>query len=218
MLLYLALLRMGFTWPTLSPRPPVRSYRTLSALPYSSEYPAAVILTGPSKTGPVGGGLLSVALAFGSPRLGVTQHSVLWSPDFPPVAKTTGDRQLFSNTSSLCAPAANVHRRLLFGIRRWHQPSAAPSALVKAPPAVDFDANLTVNDHMALGAGLIPHDRQRDHATGTEAVIFRGQFAIELAPCDPLHTVLHFFLEPDHASGNMPSRTVILVGAPCQQC
>ena len=29
------------------------------------------------------GGLLSVALARGSPRVGVTHHLVLWSPDFP---------------------------------------------------------------------------------------------------------------------------------------
>jgi hypothetical protein len=29
------------------------------------------------------GGLLSVALSVGSPRLGVTQHPALWSPDFP---------------------------------------------------------------------------------------------------------------------------------------
>ena len=30
------------------------------------------------------GGLLSVALSVGSPRLAVSQHPVLWSPDFPP--------------------------------------------------------------------------------------------------------------------------------------
>ena len=33
----------------------------------------------------VRGGLLSVALSCSSPRLGVTQHLALWSPDFPPV-------------------------------------------------------------------------------------------------------------------------------------
>ena len=112
-LLYLALLRMGFTWPALSPGPPVRSYRTLSALPYSIEYPAA---SSPKRefgnTGPVGGGLLSVALAFGSPRLGVTQHPALWSSDFPPVEKTTGDRQLFSNLTMVCASEPYVHSRL----------------------------------------------------------------------------------------------------------
>jgi hypothetical protein len=32
---------------------------------------------------PVIGGLLSVALSVGSPRLGVTQQPALWSSDFP---------------------------------------------------------------------------------------------------------------------------------------
>jgi len=31
----------------------------------------------------VGGGLFSVALSRGSPRVGVTHHHALWSPDFP---------------------------------------------------------------------------------------------------------------------------------------
>ena len=31
------------------------------------------------------GGFLSVALSCPSPGLGVTQHPVLWSPDFPPL-------------------------------------------------------------------------------------------------------------------------------------
>src|SRR3989441_5309763 len=30
------------------------------------------------------GGVISVALSFGSPRLGITQRPALWSPDFPP--------------------------------------------------------------------------------------------------------------------------------------
>jgi len=30
------------------------------------------------------GGLFSVALSVGSPRLDVIQHPALWSPDFPP--------------------------------------------------------------------------------------------------------------------------------------
>jgi hypothetical protein len=36
-------------------------------------------------TPPTRGGLLSVALSCSSPRLGVTQHPALRSPDFPPV-------------------------------------------------------------------------------------------------------------------------------------
>src|SRR5437899_6171710 len=35
------------------------------------------------------GGLISVALSFGSPRLGVTQRPALWSPDFPPTLFTS---------------------------------------------------------------------------------------------------------------------------------
>lgn len=46
-------------------RPLVRSYRTVAPLP------------------PAGGGIFSVALALGSPPLGVTQHPALRSSDFP---------------------------------------------------------------------------------------------------------------------------------------
>ena len=49
----------------------VRSYRTLSPLPVY----ASIDL----------GGLLSVALAVGLRRPGVTWHPALWSPDFPPI-------------------------------------------------------------------------------------------------------------------------------------
>ena len=63
----LALLRARFTWPPMSPRAPVVSYTTLSPLP-SDE----------SK-----GGLLSVALSRGLPRVGVTHRSALCSPDVP---------------------------------------------------------------------------------------------------------------------------------------
>jgi hypothetical protein len=48
-------------------RPPVGSYPTISPLPACAA-----------------GGVISVALSFGSPRLGVTQRPALWSPDFPP--------------------------------------------------------------------------------------------------------------------------------------
>ncbi len=49
----------------------VGSYPTVSPLPTA----------GPKS--PRVGGLLSVALSIGSPRLGVTQRHALWSPDFP---------------------------------------------------------------------------------------------------------------------------------------
>ena len=64
------LLRMGFAEPSRSPGTLVVSYTTVSPLPVGR-------LPGPI------GGLLSVALSVGSPRLGVTQHPALWSPDFP---------------------------------------------------------------------------------------------------------------------------------------
>ena len=63
----LALLRVGFTEPLESPRTLVVSYTTVSPLP-------------PRKRS---GGLFSVALSRGSPRVGVTHHPALWSPDFP---------------------------------------------------------------------------------------------------------------------------------------
>ena len=65
-----ALLRVGFTEPAESPRPLVRSYRTVSPLPVRARRPAI-------------GGLLSVALSCESPRLAVSQHPALRSPDLP---------------------------------------------------------------------------------------------------------------------------------------
>ncbi len=68
----LALLPVGLAEPPGSPRALVRSYRTVSPLPVHR-------IRGPGAIG----GLLSVALSCGSPRLGVTQHRALWSPDVP---------------------------------------------------------------------------------------------------------------------------------------
>ena len=56
--------------------PLVRSYRTVSPLPAA---PGGHI-----------GGVLSVALSVGFPRLGVTQHPALWCPDFPHGARPRG--------------------------------------------------------------------------------------------------------------------------------
>src|SRR5690625_5353007 len=63
----LVLLRVGFTQPHRSPGALVVSYTTVSPLP----------------PGGPGGGLFSVALSRGSPRVGVTHHPALWSPDVP---------------------------------------------------------------------------------------------------------------------------------------
>jgi hypothetical protein len=66
---YLILLRVEFTMPQAVTCCAVCSYHTLSPLPV----PIKAI-----------GGLLSVALVVSSRFPGVTWHSVLWSPDFPP--------------------------------------------------------------------------------------------------------------------------------------
>jgi len=63
----LTLLQVGFTKPPQSPAALVVSYTTVSPLP----------------SGGPDGGLFSVALSRGSPRVGVTHHLALWSPDFP---------------------------------------------------------------------------------------------------------------------------------------
>ena len=87
--LCLALHRVGFTKPTESPRLLVRSYRTFSPLPVP---PEADI-----------GGLFSVALSLTSRPVGVTDHPVLRSPDFPPApacpwAAGTGDHPVHFET------------------------------------------------------------------------------------------------------------------------
>ncbi len=63
----LTLLRARFTEPTASPQPLVVSYTTVSPLPRAGAR----------------GGLFSVALSRGLPRVGVTHRPALWSPDVP---------------------------------------------------------------------------------------------------------------------------------------
>jgi hypothetical protein len=66
---FLTLLQVGFAEPTRSPGSLVVSCTTVSPLP---------LLPEDSR-----GGLLSVALSRGSPRVGVAHHLAMWSPDFP---------------------------------------------------------------------------------------------------------------------------------------
>src|SRR5665648_262802 len=68
----LALLPVGFAEPHRSPGALVVSCTTVSPLPHPSG-------PGPSERG----GLFSVALSRGSPRVGVTHHRALRSPDVP---------------------------------------------------------------------------------------------------------------------------------------
>lgn len=69
---YLVLLRVGFTLPLLLPA--ARCALTAPFQPY---------LCLGSKTEAIGG-IFSAALSVGSRPPGVTWHSALWSPDFPP--------------------------------------------------------------------------------------------------------------------------------------
>jgi len=75
---------VGFTEHLLSPAGLVSSYFTLSPLL-------------PPMQNIGGGGLLSVALSFPSPGLGITQHLVLRSPDFPPPGTQPGGGHLSSS-------------------------------------------------------------------------------------------------------------------------
>ena len=72
MLPYLALLRVGFTVPALSPGPRCALTAPFHPYPASRSFRAAPR-----------GGVFSVALSLGSPPVGVTDHPALWSPDFP---------------------------------------------------------------------------------------------------------------------------------------
>jgi len=76
----LVLLRAGFAWPAGHPA-------AGELLPHHFTL-AFDELRRPHRIG----GVISVALSFGSPRLGVTQRPALRSPDFPPAAFATGDR------------------------------------------------------------------------------------------------------------------------------
>src|SRR6201986_3261824 len=72
----LTLLRVGFTEPPQSPAALVVSYTTVSPLPRPWRR----------------GGLFSVALSRGSPRVGVTDHPALWRPDLHHRAFARRDR------------------------------------------------------------------------------------------------------------------------------
>ena len=101
-LLYLALLRMGFTELPTSPTALVSSYLTLSPLSTFAKASAD--------------GLLSVALSLGLPPVPVKDHPALWSPDFPP-AQVHGPAiaWLSPTTSDYQSSAVTKSRRLQCG-------------------------------------------------------------------------------------------------------
>src|ERR1700728_1646551 len=79
----------------------VRSYRTVSPLPVRARRPAI-------------GGFLSVALSCGSPRLAVSQHPALWSPDLPrPAPAPKGDSGRGHPAGSPSAPVWQATRNVV---------------------------------------------------------------------------------------------------------
>src|SRR3954470_7118444 len=74
-------------------------------------------------TGPKAGGLLSVALSRGSPRVGVAHHLALWSPDFP--------RRLPFVWEATRSPGQPVTREQAYG----HRPSTACRDAEQAGPS-----------------------------------------------------------------------------------
>ena len=114
MSLYLVLLQTGFTMPSNVATDAVRSYRTLSPLPAAGSIAATRYV----------GGLLSAALSVGSRPPGVTWRLVLWSPDFPPLAKPlawlTGSDDLANSEADGITDLAvqGPDRRLVFALPR----------------------------------------------------------------------------------------------------
>lgn len=76
---YSSLLREGLAPPPVTRLSRVSSYLTISPLPV----PPRRSLTR-SAASPAIGGVVSVALSLGSPRVAVSDLPALWSPDFPP--------------------------------------------------------------------------------------------------------------------------------------
>jgi hypothetical protein len=77
---YSSLLREGLAPPPVTRLSRVGSYPTISTLP---EPTRASSLTTPRRSTAIGG-VVSVALSLGSPRVAVSDLPALWSPDFPP--------------------------------------------------------------------------------------------------------------------------------------
>jgi len=75
---YSSLLRKGLASPPVTRLSRVGSYPTISPLPVPPPAPRE------TPTSPAIGGVISVALSLGSPRVGVTDFPALRSPDFPP--------------------------------------------------------------------------------------------------------------------------------------
>jgi len=88
------------------------------------------------------GGLLSVALSIGSPRLGVAQHPALWSPDFPrscdrgrPAGSQTRFYRLLRPARAPLIPAtsaASIASQITLGVDAGLPPSLATTITTPA--------------------------------------------------------------------------------------
>jgi len=80
---YSSLLREGLASPPVTRLSRVGSYPTISTLPGGRQAPATPPRPLRGRAA-LFGGVISVALSLGSPRVGVTDFPAPWSPDFPP--------------------------------------------------------------------------------------------------------------------------------------
>ena len=170
--LCLALLQVGFAEPDRSPDLLVRSYRTVSPLPESRESRiesrdglADRTLDARFSTLDSLGGLLSVALSLSSRTVGVTHHSVLWSPDFPPrIAVTSNVTAIHSGRlthfgeyySKGSLAACHSRGWLAATVGHFSKPSPVHLSNTANCPAVDVQ--------------LIHHHRQRRKSQGNLAI------------------------------------------------
>ena len=148
----------------------VRSYRTVSPLPVRARRPAI-------------GGFLSVALSCGSPRLAVSQHPALWSPDLPrhdpaerPVPRPPGRLTVTSN-SAITGPVKVTGQR----IGRVSSMSGGPRQLFdpEAPPEAAASAIRTAS------GGAEPEDRPRGPLHRRRLRAGRGRAQPGLSPEPP---------------------------------
>ena len=100
---YSSLLREGLAPPPVTRLSRVGSYPTISPLPVPPPRRPLV-----ASASPAIGGVVSVALSLGSPRVAVSDLPALWSPDFPPArgarvspALPAGDPPSTSGTPNL---------------------------------------------------------------------------------------------------------------------
>lgn len=112
------------------------------------------------------GCVISVALSFGSPRLGVTQRPALWSPDFPQAASRPrpSDRLAVRVYARSADPESRVPPPSGIGSGRpWIAPATAPAApLSPAIPSAASSTFLGLGTPGPPGGGgaSVPFDRR----------------------------------------------------------